>query len=206
MPGSVAWQRLDPPRRVARMTADCYSYPIPAILITSGISLRVSTHLSFQRWSDCHFVPTGDSLGSRQPTRISPYTRRGDRDLCAHRCSSLITSKDTSPRVQRVPRIWYCAIARGENPSGLRRAPYLSDRVCAPPTIHRCNDPVRHLSLSPHVVLLRRNAPVTWIEKKFSICLLRGRGILLNVESDWWMGGWLRKGFVENSRVNLFVF
>lgn len=37
------------------MTADCYSYPILAILIMSGISLRVSTHLSF------HVDPTAIS-------------------------------------------------------------------------------------------------------------------------------------------------
>ena len=71
--------------------------------------------------------------------------------LCA-RCSSLITSKDTSPRVERVCRIWNCAIARGENPLGLRRVAYLSDRVCAPPATHRCT-PVLLLSYSLVTVL-----------------------------------------------------
>lgn len=59
----------------------------------------------------------------------------------------------------------------------------LSERSC----LRTTHDPSMQRSRASPLslaVLLRRNAPVTWIEKKFSICLLRGRGILLNVESD----------------------
>lgn len=116
------------------MTADCYSYPIPAILIMSGISLRVSTHLSF------HADPTAISYlqviplvgtGKQLVHANMPSIRRARR--CVPCCSSLVTSKDTSPRVERVCRIWNRAIAPGENPSGLPRASYPTDRVCAPP-------------------------------------------------------------------------
>lgn len=83
---------------------------------------------------------------------------------------------------QRVSRICYCAIARGENPSGLRRDP--SDRVCAPPSIHRCNDPVRYFSLA-FLLVTRRNIGDVDREEVFRLFAYIEKGeILFNSESD----------------------
>lgn len=147
----------------------------------SGISLRVSTHLSFQRWSDCHFVPTGDSLGWLGKQLEYPRTRGEER-----------------PRPVRAPVLIPHYIQGSHVPAGRTSSPNLvlrdstgrksfgiatrslSERSCLRTTHDPSMQRSRALlfSLSFSFVLLRRNTPVTWIERRSFpfVCSYEERG------------------------------
>lgn len=116
------------------MTADCYSYPIPAILIMSGISLRVSTHLSFHADPTAISylqvipspVPTGKQLVyMNMPTRRAVYTRCSS----PHYIQGYVPVRRTS-----LPNLELRDSVRRKSFGIATRAAYLSDRVCAPPS------------------------------------------------------------------------
>lgn len=120
------------------MTADWYSYPIPAILIMSGISLRVSTHLSFHAdptaISYLQVIPPGSYYGKQLVHMNMPSVRRATRGAVYTRCSSPHYTQGYVPvRRTSLPNLELRDSVRRKSFGIATRAAYLSDRVCAPP-------------------------------------------------------------------------